>query len=101
MNNDNHTNAQQLGELREQIITAFESYNGDVQTKLFFDNGYGVSVIRHIGSYGYHQGLYELAVLAGTPDEYDLCYDTPITGDVAGWLTADDVFDLALQAAKL
>jgi len=57
--------------------------------KFEFKNGYGASVVSRPGSYGYGDGLYELAV-------YDiktgnLCYDTPITDDVLGWLTWEDV----------
>ena len=56
-----------------------------------FDNGYGASVICHSGSYGGKQGLYELAVLDSTGD---LCYSTPITEDVIGYLTSDKVVEL-------
>lgn len=52
-----------------------------------FANGYGASVIRHSFSYGGDKGLYELAVTKGG----DLCYSTPITDDVIGWLKPRDV----------
>ncbi len=56
-----------------------------------FDNGYGVSVIED--GYGYESGLLELAVLHQTPtnDKSHLCYRTPITSDVIGWLDEDEV----------
>ena len=47
----------------------------------------GASVIRHEGSYGYSQGLWELAVLDGE----DLCYSTSVASDVLGYLTEKDV----------
>jgi hypothetical protein len=49
-----------------------------------FPNGYGVSVVRFPGSYGYQEGLYEVAVIQGTEDDYELCYDTPIADDIMG-----------------
>ena len=54
-----------------------------VQARIKFPNGWGASVVKHRGSYGGLEGLYELAVL---DDEGNLSYDTPITSDVEGWL---------------
>lgn len=58
---------------------------------MFFENGYGASVIRGEYSYGGREGLYELAVIKGIASEWDLCYDTGITDDVIGHLTPEDV----------
>ena len=58
-----------------------------IQARIFFDNGYGASVIRSPHSYGGNQDLYELAVIKDDA----ICYDTPITDDVIGYLTEDDV----------
>ena len=55
-----------------------------------FENGYGASVVKHDGSYGGKQGLYEIAVLDSGGD---LCYSTPITDDVIGHATEDKVLD--------
>lgn len=60
--------------------------SGGNHAVMTFPNGYGVSVIDD--GYGSSRGLYELAVLG--PDGR-LCYDTPITDDVLGHLSADDV----------
>lgn len=62
-----------------------------VQALLFFDNGYCVSVIRSPYSYGGMDDLYELAVLKGGEEQYDLCYGTPVTDDVLGSLSEEDV----------
>ena len=69
----------------------------------FFDNHYGVSVVRNLYSHGGRQGLYELAVLYMAPDdEYSkLVYDTPVTNDVEGRLTPDDVTRLIKQVSEL
>ena len=69
--------------------------NEGVQKVYEFDNGYGASVIRHKGSYGYAQGKWELAVLEGG----ELCYTSPITEDVIGHLTEDEV-ELILKQIK-
>ena len=70
---------------------------GGVGYTFKFDNGYGASVICHMGSYGGKDGLWELAVLKkDEDDEYDLCYDTEITKDVIGHLSDADV-DYYLQ----
>lgn len=61
---------------------------GGTQRIYKFPNGYGASVIRHPGSYGFKNGLWELAVLDGSGD---LCYSTPITNDVIGHLTDEEV----------
>lgn len=67
----------------------------------FFDNGYGASVVRFLGSYGNRQGKWELAVISGTKGSWGLCYSTPITDDVLGWLTEEDVTRLLGQIEAL
>jgi hypothetical protein len=69
----------------------------------FFDNHYGVSVIRGPYTHGGKEGLYELAVIYMAPgDEYsELVYDTPVTNDVEGHLTPDDVTRLMQQVSEL
>ena len=61
------------------------------RARMMFDNGYGVSVVRHSGSYGSDLGLYELAVIdtAG-----EIIYDTQIAKDVIGWLRPQDVTEV-------
>ena len=44
---------------------------GGIQKIYSFPNGYGASVIKHEGSYGGSDGLWELAVLK----EEELCYN--------------------------
>lgn len=58
-----------------------------VQARVDFPNGYGASVVRGRGTYGYEDGLYELAVMK----HGHLCYDSGICEDVAGHLTPEDV----------
>lgn len=73
-----------------------------IRSKIFFENGYGVSVIRNAYSRGGGMGLYELAVLLRHEDgDYSLCYDTPISDDVLGWLSPQDVTDAMIKVQQL
>jgi hypothetical protein len=69
-----------------------------VVARIFFDNGYGASVVKHEYSYGGKDGLYELAVL---DKDGELTYDTPITNDVIGYLREIDVTDVMEKIQKL
>ena len=62
--------------------------NGGIQYHFKADNGYGASIIQHDFSYGGNNGLWELAVVG---KDGNLCYDTPITNDVLGYLTEEEV----------
>ena len=69
----------------------------DMQHLYLFANGYGASVVQNRYSYGHNDGLYELAVLR----DGGLCYSTPITCDVIGYLTADEVAEHLRRIEKL
>lgn len=70
------------------------NHHGGLQDTYAFPNGYGASVIRG-GSMAY--GGLELAVLKGG----SLCYDTPITDDVLGYLSESDIPDLLSKISEL
>ena len=72
-----------------------------VQAKHFFDNGYGVSVVSFPGSYGFRDGLYESAVLKGTEEEWEICYDSVITDDVLGYQSEEEVEVLLYEIENL
>lgn len=72
-----------------------------IQAKHFFDNGYGVSVIRSRNSYGGSEGLYEAAVLKGTEGEYEVYYETDITDDVLGHQNEEQIESVLSQIQKL
>lgn len=78
----------------------FRTFRDGVQAIAEFPNGYGASVVKHGFSYGGSDGLYELAVL-DMLDGGALCYDTPITDDVLGRLTPDDVTGVLAAIAVL
>lgn len=81
-------------------------HKGFVQHKIFdngeqvifeFENGYGASVLTGRIAYGGLNGLFEIAV---TRNGY-LCYDTPITNDVIGYLTIDELLKLLNDIGRL
>ena len=73
-----------------------------IQAIVKFENNYGSSVVKHMGSYGNKQGLSELAVIKyDESDNWDIVYDTPITDDVLGYLTEDNVTDYLTQIEQL
>ncbi len=85
-----------------------------VEAKLFFDNGYGISIIRFklpgvslvnslpvYGSYTSNENEWEAAILTGTKEDWHLCYNTAITEDVLGHLSEDDVTELMKKIQEL
>ena len=68
------------------------------KSRMHFDNGFGVSVVSHTYSYGGKNGLFEIAVL---DKDGNLTYDTPVTNDVIGYLTEEDVTDVMKQVQEL
>ena len=86
--------------LKYQPIEA-NAMHGGGQLLFRFDNGYGASVIRHNFSYGGREGLFELAVIKFYCEDWSLCYDTPITDDVLGRLTGQEVLQTLDQIAAL
>ena len=70
---------------------------GGVVHRFSFPNGYIASVVRRFGSYGYEMKLWELAVMY----DGEIVYDTPITNDVLGWLSEEDVEKTLKEIKKL
>jgi hypothetical protein len=73
------------------------TYADGVHAMVTFDNGYGASIVKTDRSYGGKEGLYELAVLS----DGLISYDTPITNDVIGFLTEDEVTELLQKIEDL
>ena len=78
-----------------------------IRARIHFKNGYGVSVVRfelmlsigssRYGSYTDNEQEWELAVLKND----HLTYDTPITDDVLGHLSDDQVTEIMKQVQDL
>ena len=63
------------------------SHEGGYHAKYTFENGYGAYVSCNPCTYGGKEGLFEMGVLRGG----EVVYDTPITGDVLGWVEHGEV----------
>jgi hypothetical protein len=72
-----------------------------MEHKEFYQNGYGISIICNEFSYGGRDGLFEIAVLIGDEDNYEICYTTPISSDVIGYLTSEEVNSIVEDIKKL
>lgn len=68
-----------------------------IHARLDFDNGYSVSVVQGEFFYTNNQKEYELAVMKNG----DICYDTPITDDVLGYLSKEEVTKYMIQIQEL
>ena len=81
-----------------EFISLTDDFLSGKKARIQFDNGYGASVVSHNFSYGGKQGLYEIAIL---DNEGQICYDTPITNDVVGHLTEEDVTEVLIKIQSL
>ena len=63
-----------------------------------FSNGYGASIVQGPHTYGGKDGLYELAVFG---KDGGITYDTPITDDVLGYLSEQEVEKTLLDIKNL
>jgi len=70
---------------------------GGTRAVIDYPNGYGASVITGKVFYTDEEHPYELAVM----DANGITYTTPLTEDVLGYLTKDDVEALLLQISQL
>jgi hypothetical protein len=68
-----------------------------ITSRTKFKNGYEASVVKSEHSYGGRDGLYELAIFK----DGEICYDTPITDDVIGYLSMKDVTDTFIKIQEL
>jgi hypothetical protein len=74
------------------------SFGEGLHGLLFFPNGYGVSVVRYknpisetYSSYTSNEDEWEVAVLYGDENEWNITYNTHITDDVIGHLSEGGV----------
>ena len=78
-----------------KYIIDFNSINNGMQLLFRFDNNFGLSVICHSFSYGNKEETFEVAVIKFSSNgTWNLTYDTPITDDVLGYQSKEDVISL-------
>lgn len=81
--------------MNKYLVKECQLYGG--RQKLYkFPNGYGASIVIHQYSYGL-----ELAVIKWNKYSFDLCYDTPITSYVIGYLEPEEVEGILKQIFEL
>ena len=88
-------------DFEEYVVIDRELFGG--RQKVYkFPNGYGASVINHEFSYGL-----EVAVVEFIEDEFaeeeifTLVFDTPVTDDVIGYCTEEQVNEILQEVYKL
>jgi hypothetical protein len=104
------------GKLFNKPILVRKHPLGDGVQRIYrFSNGYGASIVRFkiptslgvmgfYGSYTNNENEWELAVIKFKGKEsnnFELCYDTPITNDVIGYLTEDEVEEILKKIKNL
>ncbi len=79
-----------------------------VMLLIFFDNGYGLSVVRFksplsktYSSYTSNGNEWEVAVIYGNEKDWQITYNTHITDDVMGHLTEGEVDWVMIQVQDL
>lgn len=92
--------------VEEHLVTQRRLHDGMTAQKIYkFPNNYGASIISGPYVYGGDKGLCELAVIvyndSSDPDKWTLCYDTPITHDVIGYLIEEETIKILKQISKL
>ena len=73
----------------------------DTQAVMFFDNGYGISVITGKDAYSDDENPYECAVIKGNKISWYIVYDAPIANDVIGYCDETEVSRIMKQIQEL
>lgn len=77
---------------RKEKPNLLNPLEGGVHYVFHFPNGYGASVIKFFGSYGYEDDLWELALLKETSEgKWGFEYTELVGFDVLGHLTDEEV----------
>lgn len=86
---------------RKEVDNMINPNDKGVMYKLYFPSVcYGASIIKHFGSYGYEDDLWELALLTKKDGEFKLCYKEIVDYDVLGFLNDKEVNEVLKCISK-
>jgi len=92
----------------KDIVFKPHSFGEGLHGLCFFKNGYGVSVVRFkspisktYSSYTSNENEWEVAILYGNENDWQITYNTHITDDVLGNLTEGEVDWVMIQVQEL
>ena len=97
---------------KDIVFKPHPNYEG-LHGLLFFPNGYGISVVRfklpsptskkgfRYGSYTSNEDEWEVAILYGNENDWDMTYNTPIAEDIIGNQTEGEVDWIMIQIQEL
>lgn len=86
----------------EENLVKSRALHGGIQYQFKFENSYGASVVKHDFSDGHQMNQWELGVIKWDDENnWDLYYCTPVTDDIVGYLTDEDVRDFLKQIKEL
>ena len=79
-----------------------------LQGLIFFPGGYGLSIVRYKSpfgdsymSYTSNEDEWEVAILKGDENNWDICYDTILTNDVLGYQTKENIEEIMKYLIRL
>ena len=80
-----------------------------LQGLIFFPGGYGLSIVRFKSffggdrymSYTSNEDEWEVAILKGDENKWEICYDTLLTNDVLGYQTKEDIEKIMRHLIRL
>ena len=77
-------------EIKNRQVIRIEDHSAELIQRMLltYESGYKLSIVRGVGTYGYHHGLFEIAILDPIGEFHRL---KGWEDDVLGWLTQEEV----------
>ncbi len=95
--NEDATRDAMIARFGQHGLSAIYQHHDYLELQFEYSNGYGASVSKGQMTYGGPQGYWELAVLR----HGGITYKTPITRDVIGWLSDEELIEKLHEIEKL